>query len=192
MRAPLIWGFAAAAVCGGCAKGAATDVAPITAATLPVAAPAPKPGPSDADPKYAEPQPRAESSCWPRHIMERAEPKSSKRELVEAFLREEGGMANVTFDTKRVGVKIPAYLKRDAAATLAFGYEMAVPIPDLVVDGDGFSGTFSFMRQPFFCRVPWSAVFVVGPYEGDEDGTEHTVYPRAVPEAALCPKTLKN
>ncbi len=38
---------------------------------------------------------------------------------------------------------------------------MAVPIPDLRVEDDGLSCTLSFNRTPFYCVIPWSAVFAL-------------------------------
>ena len=44
---------------------------------------------------------------------------------------------------------------------LQFGYEMRVPILDLEVDDEAISGTLSFNRRPFWCRIPWNAVFAI-------------------------------
>src|SRR6185437_11844797 len=59
---------------------------------------------------------------------------------------------------------------------LQVGMNMPVPIPDLRLDDEGMSCTLSFNRAPFFCVVPWSAVFaMVG-----EDG-RGMVWPDDVP-----------
>jgi len=38
---------------------------------------------------------------------------------------------------------------------------MPVPIPDLLLDTNGVSGTLSFEGTPFKCFVPWDAVFAL-------------------------------
>jgi hypothetical protein len=38
---------------------------------------------------------------------------------------------------------------------------MAIPIPDLKVDDEGVSCTLSFNRRPFWCRLPWTAIYAL-------------------------------
>jgi hypothetical protein len=53
---------------------------------------------------------------------------------------------------------------------------MAIPIPDLTIDEAGISCTLSFNRSPFWCRIPWHAIYaLVG-----EDG-RGGVWPEDVP-----------
>jgi hypothetical protein len=53
---------------------------------------------------------------------------------------------------------------------------MPIPIPDLVVDEKGISCTLSFNRAPFWCRVPWSAIYaLVG------EDSQGMVWPSDVP-----------
>jgi hypothetical protein len=53
---------------------------------------------------------------------------------------------------------------------------MAIPIPDLKVDDDGITCTLSFNRSPFWCKIPWGAIYaLVG-----EDG-RGGVWPDDVP-----------
>jgi hypothetical protein len=60
---------------------------------------------------------------------------------------------------------------------------MAKPIPDLKVDKNGVSGTLSFKGEPFFCRVPWEALFAV---VGTED-SKGAVWDAAIPDEIRCP-----
>jgi hypothetical protein len=59
---------------------------------------------------------------------------------------------------------------------LQVGRRMAIPIPDLTIDDEGISCTLSFNRSPFWCRIPWSAIYaLIG--EGGRGG----VWPEDVP-----------
>jgi hypothetical protein len=71
---------------------------------------------------------------------------------------------------------VPGWLKRQPQLVLQVGLNMAVPIYDLDVGEQAISGTLSFNRSPFFCRVPWSSVWgLVG-----EDGRSR-IWPDDVP-----------
>jgi hypothetical protein len=60
------------------------------------------------------------------------------------------------------GVCLPDDVKKQAAVTvLEIGFEMPLPIPDLVISELGITCTLSFARSPFFVSVPWSAVGMV-------------------------------
>lgn len=79
-------------------------------------------------------------------------------------------------DPRSDDVIVPPGFKREPRLVLQIGYKMAVAIPDLAVEADGWSGTLSFRKQPFRCVVPWSRVFaMVG-----EDG-QGMVWPEDVP-----------
>lgn len=52
----------------------------------------------------------------------------------------------------------PSFVGRDCVV-LQFGYDLAVPIPDLTINEYGISGTLTFSRKPFEVFVPWVAVF---------------------------------
>jgi hypothetical protein len=71
---------------------------------------------------------------------------------------------------------VPGWLKRQPQLVLQIGLNMAVRIPDLDVGEQAICCTLSFNRSPFFCRVPWEAVFgLVG-----EDGRGR-IWPEDVP-----------
>lgn len=90
----------------------------------------------------------------------------------------------VYLDPKPSTVIVPARFKQDVRLILAVGTSMHIPIPDLKVDANGISGTLSFDRTPFFCRVPWSAVYALT--TNDEDHPDGEVWPDSVPEALWC------
>jgi hypothetical protein len=83
-------------------------------------------------------------------------------------------------DARRPGVLVPEKHRSNPQLVLQVGFGMAVPIRDLKIDEQGMSGTLSFDQKPFFCRVPWSAVFgVVG-----EDGRGMSYPDDTPPEVA--------
>jgi stringent starvation protein B len=101
-------------------------------------------------------------------------PLPPKKEVALALL--ERGSVHVHLDPRAGGVVVPAWFKRQPQLVLQVGLNMPVPIPDLRVDEDGMSCTLSFNRSPFFCIVPWSAVFaMVG------DDSRGMVWPDDVP-----------
>jgi stringent starvation protein B len=67
----------------------------------------------------------------------------------------------VQMDPRREGVVVPKQFQSQRELVLQFGHDMRVPILDLEVDDEGISGTLSFNRRPFWCRIPWSAVFAI-------------------------------
>lgn len=57
------------------------------------------------------------------------------------------------------GVTVPPDLCKAPVTTLDVGAGLARPIADLVANEIGVYGTFSFGGAPFYCVVPWPAVF---------------------------------
>jgi stringent starvation protein B len=83
----------------------------------------------------------------------------------------------IHLDPRHDEVRVPPWFKKQPQLTLQVGLNMAVRIPDLAVEDDAVSCTLSFSRSPFFCYVPWAAVFaLVG-----EDG-KGMVWPNDVPK----------
>lgn len=65
------------------------------------------------------------------------------------------------------GVAVPPWLTHQDCLTLQIGYQMAVPIPDLILSSVCWTGTLSFSRTPYLCVVPWTAVYeMVGESKG--------------------------
>lgn len=56
------------------------------------------------------------------------------------------------------GVILPAQFQQQEQILLEIGLNLNLPIPDLLTDEMGFSGTFSFDRQPHRVFIPWAAV----------------------------------
>ena len=97
-----------------------------------------------------------------------------KRDVALALL--EGSSLYVHLDPRREQVLVPKHFLDQPQLVLQVGLNMAVKIPDLEVDDDGITCTLSFNRTPFWCRLPWTAVFaLVG-----EDG-RGMVWPDDVP-----------
>ena len=104
-------------------------------------------------------------------------PLPPKKEVALALLERSNDRGIfVHLDPRQVAVVVPPWFKKQPQLVLQIGLNMPVPIPDLRLDDDGMSCTLSFNRSPFFCAVPWAAVFaMVG-----EDG-RGMVWPDDVP-----------
>ena len=98
----------------------------------------------------------------------------AKRDFAIALLQESSVFIHL--DPRQEGTKVPGWLKRQPQLVLQVGLNMAVRIPDLDVGEQAICCTLSFNRSPFFCFVPWSAIFgLVG-----EDGRGR-IWPEDVP-----------
>jgi stringent starvation protein B len=97
-----------------------------------------------------------------------------KKEVALTLL--EGPSLFVHLDPRRAGVLVPKWFTGQSQLVLQVGLNMAIPIPDLKLDDQGITCTLSFNRAPFWCRLPWSAIYaLVG-----EDG-RGMVWPDDVP-----------
>lgn len=97
-----------------------------------------------------------------------------KKEVALTLL--EGPSLFVHLDPRRTGVLVPKWFMGQSQLVLQVGLNMAIPIPDLKLDDTGITCTLSFNRAPFWCRLPWSAIYaLVG-----EDG-RGMVWPEDVP-----------
>lgn len=67
----------------------------------------------------------------------------------------------VHLDPRRPGVVVPPWFKNKPTLVLQLGMNMAVPIPDLKSDLVGVACTLSFNREPYYCRLPWTAIFAL-------------------------------
>jgi hypothetical protein len=109
-----------------------------------------------------------------------ATPPPSKKEQLLKLL--ERGSVFVHLDPRREGVVVPVWLVKKPPLVLQLGLNFPIPIRDLEIDDAGVRCTLSFNRSPFYCILPWSAVYaLVG-----EDGTV-TVWPSELP-AELVPQ----
>src|SRR5260221_14199594 len=80
-----------------------------------------------------------------------------KKDVMLALL--ERSSVFIHLDPRREDVRVPAWFKKQPQLVLQVGLNMAVRIPDLDVGDDAVSCTLSFSRSPFFCYMPWGAVF---------------------------------
>jgi hypothetical protein len=87
-----------------------------------------------------------------------------KREVFLHLLRE--GSVFVHLDARKAGVMLPSWLLGEMHVVLEYGYDLAVPITDLVADPVGIAATLSFRREPHRAMVPWTAVFGITTQEG--------------------------
>jgi stringent starvation protein B len=102
----------------------------------------------------------------------------AKKDVATALLA--GPSLFVHLDPRKAEVIVPPYFKKQPQLVLQVGLNMAVQIPDLVLDDDGMTCTLSFDRRPFWCRIPWASVYaLVG-----EDG-KGMVWPSEVPSEVV-------
>lgn len=78
----------------------------------------------------------------------------------------EAGMVLVHFDTRVPGARVPPQFAGDVQLGLNFSHRFG--LPDFVFDDAGVRASLSFQGQPFFCDVPWSAVFMMRSYVTDD------------------------
>ncbi len=98
-----------------------------------------------------------------------------KKDVLDKFLG--NGSARVFLDPRKAGVIVPKWFAKQAELVLRVGYTLNPPIPDLLVTDEAVSCTLSFNRSPFWCKMPWHAVFAV---VSDVDG-RGVVWPEDVP-----------
>lgn len=98
-----------------------------------------------------------------------------KKDVLDKFLG--NGSARVFLDPRKAGVIVPKWFAKQAELVLRVGYTLNPPIPDLLVTEEAVSCTLSFNRAPFWCKMPWHAVFAV---VSDVDG-RGVVWPEDVP-----------
>lgn len=84
-------------------------------------------------------------------------PLPRKKDVVLTLL--EGPSVFLHLDPRRDGVVVPKWLAKQPQLVLQVGLNMSVPIPDLRVDDEGVTCTLSFNRAPFWCKLPWPAIY---------------------------------
>ena len=108
------------------------------------------------------------------------------KHLVALKLLESSGVF-VHLDPRHRDVVVPAQFKTQQELVLQFGLNMRVPIKDLEVEEDSISGTLSFSRRPFWCKIPWFAVYAIVS-DTDRRGFSWGPAPGPVGAAAPAPK----
>lgn len=115
-----------------------------------------------------------------------------KQDVMKALL--EGSSVYLHLDPRREGVVVPQWLKNQPQLVLQVGFALAVRIPDLDVGDEGVSCTLSFNRSPFWCHLPWSAVYGLVGEDGrgmiwpDDVPIELSGPPRAKPRLEAVPQ----
>jgi stringent starvation protein B len=97
-----------------------------------------------------------------------------KQQAFLALLKE--GNTSLHLDARRAGVVVPDDFRREAHLMLLYGYDLAIPIPDLEVDEYGVRATLSFSRTPHVTVIPWTAVYAIASVDG-----RGVLYPEDVP-----------
>jgi stringent starvation protein B len=87
-----------------------------------------------------------------------------KKDVMLALL--ERSSVFIHLDPRREDVRVPAWFKKQPQLVLQVGLNMAVRIPDLDVGDEAVCCTLSFSRSPFFCYMPWTAVFALVAEDG--------------------------
>lgn len=91
--------------------------------------------------------------------MATSQPLPPKKDVVLALLEESD--VYVHLDPRNDSVRVPPWFKKQAHLVLQIGLNMPVPIRDLEVNEEALSCTLSFNRSPFFCHIPWPAVYAL-------------------------------
>jgi stringent starvation protein B len=69
----------------------------------------------------------------------------------------EQGMTMVTLDARQPGVRVPSNLSQELMLNLNFSLRFG--IDDFAYDDDGVRASLTFQKMPFFCEIPWAAVY---------------------------------
>lgn len=114
-------------------------------------------------------------------------PDPSASEKLAVFSRfAEKGKVMVTLDARRPGVSVPSRFADDPQLNLDFSLRFG--LADFAWDPRGVRASLSFQRQPFFCDVPWSAVYALYSHVDNERLTWAGSLPREIldqlPEAS--------
>jgi hypothetical protein len=82
-----------------------------------------------------------------------------KKDVALALLEESSVFIHL--DPRRPDVVVPKSFMGQPQLVLQVGLNMAIPIPDLKIDDIGITCTLSFNQRPFWCRIPWAAVYAL-------------------------------
>lgn len=88
-----------------------------------------------------------------------APPRPSKKDVALALLEQSSIFLHL--DPRRDKVVVPQSFREQPELVLQFGLNMRIPIPDLELTEEAIAGTLSFARRPFWCWIPWEAVFAI-------------------------------
>jgi len=116
-------------------------------------------------------------------------PLPKKKDVAMALLQ--GPSIFIHLDPRKPEVMVPLQFKKQPQLVLQVGLNMAISIPDLKVDDEGVTCTLSFSRRPFWCRLPWTAIYaLVGEaLEGEE--MKGMLWPEDVPAEIAAQRDAK-
>ncbi len=109
------------------------------------------------------------------YIQSRMATLPSKKEVLLEMLEKSSVLMHI--DARREDVIVPRNLKTNPQLVLQLGLNLAIPIRDLDVADDGVKCTLSFNKAPFFCVLPYPAIFAMVADDG-----RAMVWPEDVPE----------
>lgn len=93
------------------------------------------------------------------------DPSASEKHAVFSRFAEKGKVM-VTLDARRPGVSVPSRFVDEPQLNLDFSLRFG--LADFAYDARGVRASLSFQRQPFFCDVPWSAVYALFSHADNE------------------------
>jgi len=93
----------------------------------------------------------------------------------------QGPSVFIHLDPRKPEVVVPSYFKKQPQLVLQVGLNMAIAIPDLKVDDEGVTCTLSFNRRPFWCRLPWTAIYALVGEALDGEDMKGMLWPDDVP-----------
>ena len=111
---------------------------------------------NDADKKVVKVDfraPKAAKNCDLPPSPRQTEKMQITSELLQA------GMVTLIIDARREGVKVPPRFADDPQLRLNFSFRFF--IEDFEVDEKGVRASLSFNQVPFFCQIPWDAIYAV-------------------------------
>src|SRR5258706_16049007 len=116
-------------------------------------------------------------------------PLPRKKDVAMALLQ--GPSIFVHLDPRKPEVVVPPYFKKQPQLVLQVGLNMAISIPDLKVDDEGVTCTLSFNRRPFWCRLPWTAIYALVGEALDGEEMKGMLWPEDVPAEIAAQRDAK-
>jgi stringent starvation protein B len=103
----------------------------------------------------------------------------------------QGPTVFIHLDPRKPDVVVPGYFKKQPQLVLQVGLNMTIPIPDLKVDDEGVTCTLSFNRHPFWCRLPWTAIYALVGEAVDGEDMKGMLWPDDVPAEVAAQRESK-
>ncbi|MBI5607508.1 MAG: hypothetical protein HY902_01355 [Deltaproteobacteria bacterium] len=110
-----------------------------------------------------------------------------KRKVFDELLQQ--GITALHLDARRPDVMVPPHLADQA--WLVLNYSWRYGVHDFRFDDEAVEASLSFGGRPYFCRVPWSAVFAVTDTSRNQGYIWNDEVPGEVAPAAAAPTAPK-